>query len=204
MPTTTIKGIWLKNENGEKIAPKTLLSQVQTPDNKPFEEYIDEKIEIANHGNNQKPWRLIQSITLEEDVNQVYISEDSDGNGFELSAFMVVLSNVVIGGANANVFMQASNIATGNMRIGTLVGANCWTEKNFGNGAIKPIYLFFDDMVTYTFSHIGTHLDSTMIKKYNIDAMRQIGLRVANTSVSDGFSGLIGAGTTIEFYGKDV
>ena len=35
---------WLKGDNGEKFAPKTLVSQVQTSDGASLEDYIDLKI----------------------------------------------------------------------------------------------------------------------------------------------------------------
>ena len=40
MSTTTVKTGWLKDNNGEKFAPKTLSSQVQTNDGTLFEDKI--------------------------------------------------------------------------------------------------------------------------------------------------------------------
>ena len=44
--STTIKTGWLKNENGEKVAPKTLVSQVQTTDGTLLEDKINTKVEV--------------------------------------------------------------------------------------------------------------------------------------------------------------
>ena len=40
--SSTVKIGWLKDSNGEKFAPKTLVSQVQTKDGKSMEDWLDE------------------------------------------------------------------------------------------------------------------------------------------------------------------
>lgn len=47
MPTNIIKTGWLKDANGEKFAPKTLTSQVQTSDGTLLEEKIQNEISSA-------------------------------------------------------------------------------------------------------------------------------------------------------------
>ena len=40
--STTVKAGWLKDEQGNKFAPKTLISQIYKEDGSSFEEYIDQ------------------------------------------------------------------------------------------------------------------------------------------------------------------
>lgn len=174
-------------------------------------DYIYTETEVLNYReleakveelSKEHEWRLLQDITLEEDVNSVVITEDSEGNGFELSAYMITLSNVVIGGVNANVFLEASGVIEGSMRIGILVGANCWTTRNFNS--TKNMMIEIDDKFAHSHTHIVSDIQADVITKYNIDALRKIGIRVANATLAEGFTGLIGAGTNIKFYGKDI
>jgi hypothetical protein len=45
--STTVKTGWLKDKNGDKFAPKTLLSQVQTNDGTPLEDKLQQDIADA-------------------------------------------------------------------------------------------------------------------------------------------------------------
>lgn len=164
-------------------------------------EEVDELLE--NKADKEKTWRLLQSIILEEDTGSVIITEDSDGNGFEISSLMIVVENPVIGGVNANAFIEASPDVNSNMRISSLIGPNCWTDK-WGSSYGKAVFLTMDEKFAYSMSYFGANVEPALVEKYNIDAFRKVGFACRGATVADGYTGLIGAGTKISFYGKDV
>ena len=46
--STTVKTGWLKDSQGNKFAPKTLMSQIYDGDGTSFEEYLDQKMGNVN------------------------------------------------------------------------------------------------------------------------------------------------------------
>lgn len=53
-----------------------------------------EEVSVYIPFGNESGWELLNQITVEEDTNEVVISEDSDGNSFKLSAFAFYIDMV--------------------------------------------------------------------------------------------------------------
>ena len=66
MPTEAIKTGWLKDKQGNKFAPKTLLSQVQTNDGTLLEDKLQTELDAIQDRVIEDDWQLIQGISLKE------------------------------------------------------------------------------------------------------------------------------------------
>ena len=66
--STTVKTGWLKDAQGNKFAPKTLMSQIYDGDGSSFEEYIDQKISEIEGGGAV----TLQPLTFSGAVSAVY------------------------------------------------------------------------------------------------------------------------------------
>lgn len=78
MPTETIKTGWLKDKQGNKFAPKTLLSQVQTNDGTLLEDKLQTELDAIQDRVIEDALQLIQGISLKEprdnDIPKVFIN----------------------------------------------------------------------------------------------------------------------------------
>ena len=76
--STIIKTGWLKDNNGEKFAPKTLLSQVQTNDGTLLEDKLQTELDAIQDRVIEDALQLIQGISLKEprdnDIPKVFIN----------------------------------------------------------------------------------------------------------------------------------
>lgn len=72
MSTTVNKG-WLKTDQGEKIAPKTLLSQVLTVEGESAENYINDAVYIDedNTDGDMELEETEESITVDSELSEV-------------------------------------------------------------------------------------------------------------------------------------
>lgn len=78
MPTETIKTGWLKDKQGNKFAPKTLLSQVQTNDGTLLEDKLQTELDAIQDRVIEDALQLIQGISIKEprdnDIPKVFIN----------------------------------------------------------------------------------------------------------------------------------
>lgn len=63
-------------------------------------------------GSSEKPWRLINTITITEDTSEIIFSEDMDGNPFELSEYQLVASNSPGTSSDANIYFRHNQTAS--------------------------------------------------------------------------------------------
>lgn len=163
--STTIKSIWLKNENGEKVAPKTLASYVQTDDGTLLEDKIDEL--------DNKIDKTGITLGLHTDgLIYIFINGNPTGDGIKINA--EVVSGDVVGyvDGNNNIILSG-NLPSGTYtlkyenddetlsEIGTIIVGD-GTEIGFTN-------LFNTETATYNtrFSTSGTKvLDGAFITDY--------------------------------------
>lgn len=67
---TTVKTGWLKDKNGDKFAPKTLTSQVQTADGVLLEDKIAEEINAAKEYTDTKTENLASTASVDTKISE--------------------------------------------------------------------------------------------------------------------------------------
>ena len=149
--STTVKTGWLKDNYGEKFAPKTLASQVVTPDGQSFEDKINEQLENVDVGIEitKEEYDALGDVVLTD--GKTYFITDIDGGGSGS------------GGGIANTDGIVVNVEVGN-----------WTEQSDGtyinvidveNVSIKDVYdisLYGDysEEQAYAFDFLVTSIDT--------------------------------------------
>ena len=66
----------------------------------------------SSGGGGEKPWRLINTITITEDTTEIIFSEDMDGNPFELSEYQLLATDSPGTTSDANIYFRHNEDAS--------------------------------------------------------------------------------------------
>lgn len=140
-------------------------------------------------------YRLINSVTIDEESHYISITTDENGNPFELDDFVVVIvgtSNSESNGAAVHVNLNDNGFgnAVSIPKLGTDTtyhGGICWND-----GMVVQA-----DTATGAFGAISPgNASKTYIKKYLLEKVRSVKLNPASAAID------FGAGTTVALYGR--
>ena len=82
----------------------------------------------AGGGSAEKPWRLVKTITISEEVNTIEITTDNDGNPFELTDILMCSHNDVVASANCQLWVYLNDGGTMQNTTNSFFGT---TAKSF-------------------------------------------------------------------------
>lgn len=191
----TIDKTWLKDKSGKKFAPRTLTSAIQDENGKPFQDYVDSMIVLANEDSTEVP-EIVNNSSAD-----IVTFTSGDGEGTAWTDVETMVSDET----HSSLFGKISTMFKNIRYLFKMLGSKDISAIGDGTvtGGISTLNTNLEfhigDTFTYTQALFGTSISSVNGASFGISIYlpKSIGNDVTSVSVRDDISWIRANGTMI-------